>query len=408
MKLLETFYAFSMLCLLALTGCSKTNVAAETATNRHSAPISAAANADAVQISSAQQTQAGIRTAAVETHTVPQSLTVTGKVVMDERQTAHIGALADGIVETVSVLPGDIVRAGQPLAHIHSHLIHETAASLAQAYAEVEQKKGALQFAQQARSRYAHLYDIKAASLEEDQRAIQQLVQAQGELTIAQANVRREREHLSELVQVNPDTLNVDNIFKYEDVPVRTPLGGVVIKRNVTPATVVQAGTEAFVVTNLSTVWVTGAVSERDISLVKIGSPVSVKVQGYPDEIFHGSVGQVGSTLDPETRTIPVRVVVPNPGLRLKPEMFATATIEETATKPAIFVPEESLQEIRGIATVFVLADADHFRAQSVSLGTRSDRRVEVLQGLKPGDRIAVSGAFMVKSGLLKSSVGEK
>jgi RND family efflux transporter MFP subunit len=181
-----------------------------------------------------------------------------------------------------------------------------------------------------------------------------------------------------------------------------------VIKRNITPATVVQAGTEAFVVTNLSTVWVTGAVSERDISLVRIGSPVTVKVQGYPDEIFHGSVGQVGSTLDPETRTIPVRVVVPNPGLRLKPEMFATATIEETATKPAIFVPEDSLQEIRGIATVFVLTDADHFRAQSVSLGTRSDRRVEVLQGLKPGDRIAVSGAFMVKSGLLKSSVGEK
>lgn len=408
MKSLQTLCAFSMLCLLALAGCSKTNVAAAMATNGHSTAISVAANADVVQISSAQQTQAGIRTAAVESHAVPQSLTVTGKVVMDERQTAHIGALADGIVETVSVLPGDTVRGGQTLAHIHSHLIHETAASLAQAYAEVEQKKGGLQFAQQARSRYAHLYDIKAASLEEDQRAIQQLVQAQGELTIAQANVRREREHLSELVQVDPETLNVNNIFNYEDVPVRTPLGGAVIKRNITPATVVQAGTEAFVVTNLSTVWVSGAVSERDISLVRIGSPVSVKVQGYPDEIFHGRVGQVGSTLDPETRTIPVRVIVPNLGLQLKPEMFATATIEETATKPAIFVPEDSLQEIRGIASVFVLTDADHFRAQSVSLGTRSDRRVEVLQGLKPGDRIAVSGAFMVKSGLLKSSVGEK
>lgn len=408
MKSVQILCVFCMLCLLASAGCSKTTVAAETATHGPSAPISAAADPDAVQISSAQQTEAGIRTAAVETRAVPQSLTVTGKVVMDERQTTHIGSLTDGIVETVSVLPGDTVRAGQPLAHIHSHLIHETAASLAQAYAEVEQKKGALQFAQQARSRYAHLYDIKAASLEEDQRAIQQLVQAQGELTIAQANVRREREHLSELVQVDPETLNIDNIFKYEDVPVRTPLGGVVIKRNITPATVVQAGTEAFVVTNLSTVWVTGAVNERDISRVRIGSPVSVKVQGYPDEIFPGRVGQVGSTLDPETRTIPVRVVVPNPGLRLKPEMFATATIEETATKPAIFVPEDSLQEIRGIASVFVLTDPDHFRAQSVSLGNRSDRRVEVLQGLKPGDRIAVSGAFMVKSGLLKSSVGEK
>lgn len=408
MKLLQTLCVFSVPCLLALIGCSKTNVAAEIATNGHSNTISVAASGDVVQISPAQQTQAGIRTAVVETRVVPQSLTVTGKVIMNEQQTAHIGTLADGIVETVSVLPGDTVRAGQALAYIHSHLIHETAASLAQAYAEVEQKKGALQFAQQARTRYTHLYEIKAASLEEDQRANQQLIQAQGELTIAQANVRREREHFSELVQVNPETLHVDTIFKYENFPVRTPLGGVVIKRNITPATVVQAGTEAFVVTNLSTVWVAGAVSERDISRVRIGSPVSVKVQGYPDETFHGRVGQIGSTLDPETRTIPVRMIVPNPGFRLKPEMFATATIEETATKPAIFVPEDSLQEIKGIPSVFVLTDANHFRAQGVSLGTHTDRHVEVLQGLKPGDRIAVSGAFMVKSELLKSSVGEK
>jgi multidrug efflux pump subunit AcrA (membrane-fusion protein) len=121
---------------------------------------------------------------------------------------------------------------------------------------------------------------------------------------------------------------------------VRTPPGGVVIKRNITPATVVQAGTEAFIATNLSTVWVTGAVSERDISLVRIGRPVSVKVQGYPDEIFHGRVGQVGGTLDPETRTIPVRVIVLNPGLQLKPEMFATdakPTIWPTGTVNLIF-----------------------------------------------------------------------
>src|SRR6266446_3571496 len=113
MKSLEILCASSMLCLLALAGCSKTNVAAEITTNGYSKTISAATSADVVQISPAQQTQAGIRTATVESHTVPQSLTVTGKVAMDEQETAHIGALADGIVETVSVLPGDTVRAGQ-------------------------------------------------------------------------------------------------------------------------------------------------------------------------------------------------------------------------------------------------------------------------------------------------------
>jgi RND family efflux transporter MFP subunit len=394
--------------LLAL-GCSKKepiNSAVQAAQSPGASK--AQGTSDTVELTVEQQRQAGVRTASVETRSAPQSLIVTGKVSMDEQHTAHIGALADGIVENVYVLPGDNVRAGQSLAKLHSHLIHETAGALAQAYAQVQEKQGALRFAEQARVRYEHLYNIRAASAEEDQHAKQQLIQAQAELLMAEASVHQEREHLSELLQVKAESLNVDNIFKFEDIPIRTPLSGVVIKRNVTAATVVQAGTEAFVVSDPSTVWVTGAVNEKDIALVKIGSPVTVKVQGYPNELFHGRVGQLGSALDSETRTVPVRVVVPNSGLKLRPEMFATAEIHESVTHPAIFIPEDAVQEIKGIPTVFVAVDRDHFRAQSVTLGTRSDGHVEVFQGLRQGDRVAIAGAFMVKSGLLKSSLGGK
>lgn len=413
MRFTPALCVFAVFVTLLSWGCSKKKPidgASQSSQSRgqSSDAKEAQATTDTVELTVEQQTEAGVRTVSVETRSAPQSLIVTGKVSMDEQHTAHIGALADGIVESVFVLPGNSVRAGQSLATLHSHLIHETAGALAQAYAQVQQKQGALRFAEQARTRYAHLYNIRAASAEEDQHANQQLIEAQAELLMAQASVRQEREHLSELLQVKAESLNVDNIFKFEDIPIRTPLSGVVVKRNVTPATVVQAGTEAFEVSDPSTVWVTGAVNEKDIALVKIGSPVTVKVQGYPNELFHGHVGQLGSSLDPETRTVPVRVVVPNPGLKLRPEMFATAEIEESVTHPAIFIPEDALQEIKGIPTVFVAVDTNHFRAQSVTLGTRSDKHVEVFQGLRQGDRIAIAGAFMIKSGLLKGSLGEK
>lgn len=366
------------------------------------------ASTDIVELTVEQQAQAGVKIASVETRSAPQALVVTGKVTVDEQHTAHIGALADGIVETVSVLPGDKVRAGQPLAKLHSHLIHETAGALAQAYAQVQDAEGALQFAEQARTRYAHLYSTGAASAEEDQHANQQLIQAKARVLMGEASVRQEREHLSELLQVKPTSLNVDNIFTFEDIPIRSPLSGVVMKRDVTPATVVQAGTETFVVSDPSTVWVTGAVNEKDVALIRLGSPVNVTVQAYPNELFHGRVGQIGSALDPETRTVPVRVIVPNPDLKLRPEMFASARIAGSATRPAVFIPEDAIQEIKGIPTVFIAVDPIHFRAQGVTLGTRSEQGAEVLQGLASGDRIAVSGAFMVKSGLLKGSIGDK
>jgi RND family efflux transporter MFP subunit len=287
-------------------------------------------------------------------------------------------------------------------------LIHETAGALAQAYAQVQEAGGALQFAEQARTRYAHLYSTGAASAEEDQHANQQLIQAKARVLMAEASVRQEREHLSELLQVKPASLNVDNIFTFENIPIRSPLSGVVMKRNVTPATVVQAGTEAFVVSDPSTVWVTGAVNEKDVALVRLGSPVTVTVQAYPNELFHGRVAQIGSALDPETRTVPVRVIVPNPDFKLRPEMFASARIAGSATRPAVFIPEDAIQEIKGIPTVFIAVDPIHFRAQGVTLGAHNEQGVEVLQGLASGDRIAVSGAFMVKSGLLKGSIGEE
>jgi RND family efflux transporter MFP subunit len=216
-----------------------------------------------------------------------------------------------------------------------------------------------------------------------------------------------EREHLSELLQVSPESLTPGTLYDREIVPIRSVIDGVVIARNVTVGQVVNTGFETFVVSNLSSVWVTAAVNERALSLVHQGASASVITQAYPGEVFAGKVTMVGDTLDPQTRTVPVRIVVPNPGARLRPGMFATAQIAEPQTQDAVFVPEVALQDINGMQVVFVTQDGTTFRAQIVTVGTRAAGKAEIVDGLRRGDRIAAAGAFVVKSAMLKGTMGE-
>jgi membrane fusion protein, heavy metal efflux system len=371
------------------------------------AAASAVPNADTIAISSADQHQAGIVLASVEVSPVPRTLTVAGQIGMDEKHTSQVGAIADGRTASVKVLEGDRVQRGTVLGELHSHMVHETAGALAQAYAAVDKARGAVQFAQQQQARYGHLYSIQAASLEESQQVDQNLIQVKNQLIEAEATVRMEREHLSELLQVEPETLTPDNLYTHELVPIRSAIDGVVVSRNVTVGQVVSTGYVAFVVTNLSDVWVTASVNEKDLSLIHEGARATLTTQGYPDTTFEGRVDIVGDTLDPQTRTVPVRIAVPNPGTRLRPGMFASVQISEPQTTSAVFVPEEALQEINGQTIVFVSPDGTRFRAQAVNVGLHSRGKAEITSGLRQGDRIAVGGAFMIKSDMLKGSMDE-
>ncbi len=362
---------------------------------------------DVVKIPAEDQQRAGIQVAAVTVKRLPRTLSVAGQVALDEQHTSHLGTIADGRITAVNVLPGASVRRGQVLGTLHSHMVHETVGALVQAYAAVDRQHGAVVFAKQAQERYRHLYSIQAASQEEAQRTDQQVLEAEKMLVDAEANVHMEREHLSELLQVSPESLTPTNLYDKELIPIRSPIDGVVIARNVTVGQVVDTGFEAFVVSNLSTVWVTASVNERDLPMVHRAAAVNIVMQGYPDRVFPGRVAMLGDLLDSQTRTVPVRVVVPNPGTSLRPGMFASAQIQEPETRSAIFIPQDALQDINGMKVVFVTRDGKTFQAKTVNVGTRSQGAVEVIDGLNPDDHIVVNGAFMVKSEMLKGTMGE-
>jgi membrane fusion protein, heavy metal efflux system len=413
-----------LLLCLALAGCSKNKPsnsqdqvqAASSSTSANDATTSettdkssngGAQSNDVVKISADAQRRVGIQIQAVVTQQVPRELTVAGQVQIDEQHTSHLGTIADGLITSVDVLPGVAVRPGQHLGDLHSHMVHETVGALIQAFAEVDRQRSAVAFATQAQQRYHHLYSIQASSLEESQRSDQDLSQVKKMQVDAESTVRMEREHLSELLQVEPESLTPNNLYDKELIPMRSPIDGVVIARNVSVGQVVPTGFEAFVISNLHTVWVTASVNEKDLPLVRVGVPAEVVSQGYPDQIFHGRVGMIGDVLDPQTRTVPVRIVVPNPGILLRPGMFASAHITESQTDAALFVPEEALQDINGMRVVFTTTDGTTFKARTVNIGTRSQGKVQIIDGLGPQDHIVVKGAFMVKSEMLKGTMGE-
>jgi cobalt-zinc-cadmium efflux system membrane fusion protein len=409
--------ALCVVCLLVLTGgchrdatsggASSAIDTADAASQSEQTQKDGSVPTDTVKIAPQDQARSGIRFAPVDLRTIPTELSAVGQVTMDERATQHIGALADGRIVNVYVLPGDTVKRGQVLAKLHSHLVHESVAALTQAFAAVNRQQSAVSFATQARDRYERLFQIQAASLEERQRSEQDLAQAQKDLIDAQANVHAEREHLAEVLQISPSELRPDTLERWEKVPVRAVESGVVITRNITPGQVVSTGAELFTVTNLSTVWVNASVNEGDIPTVKIGAATKITIGQDERAPMNGNVSMLGDVVDPQTRTLPIRISVPNPQMRLRPGMFVQTTIAQRQAKSSVFVPPDALQDINGFSVVFVTSDGQSFQARAVTTGMQRSGMVEVLKGLTSGDKVVTAGAFMVKSELLKGTVGE-
>jgi cobalt-zinc-cadmium efflux system membrane fusion protein len=365
-----------------------------------------------ITVPPAQQQLAGISVVVVEPRSVPRSLSVPGQIVMNEQRTVHISPYADGRVMDILKNQGDHVQRGQVLAHLHSHSIHETVGALAQDFANVSRLQASVMYAQQKRDRYEHLYSIQAASLEQQQGSQQELLQAQTDLANAQAAVRMEREHLGDLLSVTPASITPANLYQHELVPVITPISGTVITRSITPGMVLEPGNEAYTVSDLDEVWMMAQINEADLSQLRVGDHATVHSDAWPNQTFPGTVALIGSTLDQATRTIQVRITLPNPAGRLKPQMFVTAVINEGRTeggmRQAIFVPEDSLQEVNGVQVVFITTDGTHFSPRSVKTMKPVNGQVEVSEGLRPGDRVAVKGTFMLKSDLLKGTIDEQ
>jgi Cu(I)/Ag(I) efflux system membrane fusion protein len=176
---------------------------------------------------------------------------------------------------------------------------------------------------------------------------------------------------------------------------VYAPSSGIVLKREAVPGKYVEPGTTLYEVADLSTVWISADIYESEVAAVTLHQPASVTFAAYPGETFEGTVSYIYTTLNTEARTVRVRLDMPNPGLRLKPGMFGTVTLQTDAAR-ALVVPKEAVLDTGLRQLVFMDRGEGAYAPYPVKLGRRSQDSVEVLEGLKEGDRVVTSANFLL------------
>ncbi len=378
------------------------------------APEPVKAPASEVEVKQGQG--AGIVTEIVREESVQEGLRVTGRLTVNENQTWHVGAITEGRVVKVMANPGDAVKAGQVLARMHTHEVHDGRAEYRKALNEVSRARAAETHAHQVRDRAKRLYDLKAASLESVERGEADVKNAQASVELALTELERAKTHLVEFLQVpldDPDKHaegphTEENHGDADLVPVKAPASGTLLERKVTAGSVVAAAADMFVITDLSTIWMMANVGEAAIAGIRPGQAVRVEVQSQPGRTFRGRVVKLGEQLEAATRTLPVRIELANPGGLLKPEMYADAVFAAGSARTAVYVGESALQEVKGQTVVFVEKSPGHYEARAVEPGRSLDGRVALLNGVAAGDKVVIKGAFVLKSQLLKKSLAEE
>jgi cobalt-zinc-cadmium efflux system membrane fusion protein len=354
-----------------------------------------AGHAESVTLSAEGLVVAALRIAPASTRAASGAFTTSARVTLDPRREAQVSALAAGQVDRILVRAGDRVTSGQTLATVVSAELGEAVAAFHTAGARNEV----------AAARAERLRGLEGQGV--SSRA--EVAQAEAELKVAASELEAAEERLR-VMGVRPDA-GRDGHFPSR-FPLRAPIAGEVLAADARVGQAVEPGAGLFHIGDLDEVWLLVDVYERDLANVAKGQPVRFAVDAWPDEVFTGTVDWVGGVVQPASRTIELRVVVPNVDHRLKPGMFARAdlglAVSDEAGAPAlVVVPAEAVQDVEGRTVVFVQTAPDTFTTRTVRVASRHGSDVHLAEGLASGEPVVVEGAFTLKSELAKSELGE-
>ncbi|MCX6379702.1 MAG: efflux RND transporter periplasmic adaptor subunit [Armatimonadetes bacterium] len=192
-------------------------------------------------------------------------------------------------------------------------------------------------------------------------------------------------------------------------IPVLAPIGGRVTERLATLGETVAADKALLVILNAESVWVQLNIYPKDVAGLRVGQEIRVTAEALPGRTFRGVLSYISDTAEETTRTVKVRCAIQNGGGGLKPGIFVNGEIVGARGKPTLTVPKDAVQFVHGKPVVYVpTMQEGEFREQSVETGAKYDDVVEILSGLKAGDRLVTKNAFLVKSQAMKSELGEE
>jgi cobalt-zinc-cadmium efflux system membrane fusion protein len=351
--------------------------------------VAAAPAADPMQVQASPELLARLVIAKVAERELVETFRVTGSVQVDEQRIARIGSTVTGRIIDAPVLLGAEVRTGQMLARLDS-------TELAAAQRDYLKADLDMQLALRSLERAKILLAADVISIAELQRR-------ETELLTAEAVYKGARGHM---LVLGMSAEAIEHLHRSRvispSITLRSKLTGTVIDRRVMPGQVVVPADILYIVADLSQVWVVGEVPEHQIGGIRVGERVQVELPALGNRLLTGRITFVGGVVNPETRTVTVRSVLPNADRSLRPAMLVSLLIKDTPkrrpTVPAVAVVRE-----RDIDHVFVQTGPSAFHLRPVELGPEIDGWRPVLKGLGAGDLVVADGSFLLNTERLRA-----
>lgn len=322
------------------------------------------ASPNQVNISTQKVQKLGVRVEAAQLRSLDKLIRASGRVEPDERRIAVIAPKFEGYVERLHVnVTGQPVKKGQALFEVYSPELVSAQREYTLAVQGAATLKGTDSTAQLGMSRLveASMHRLKNWDISDAQiKALVNSGETQRTLTF------------------------------------RSPVSGIVTEKKAVQGMRFMPGEALYQVSDLSTVWVVADVFEQDMGFVQTGAKAQVKINAYPEKTFHGRVTYVYPTLQAETRTVPVRVELDNPGLLLKPGMFAQMELQAEGNARVVTVPVSAVIDSGTRQIVLIQLKEGRYEPREVKLGARSDTHVEVREGVKENDQVVVAANFLI------------
>lgn len=319
-----------------------------------------------VHISTEKLQKLGVRTELAEPRRLTQTLRIVGTLEPDERRQSTISPKFEGWITRLFVsTTGAAVRRGQPLLEV---------------------------------------YSPDLVSAQQDYMVAVRALQALGDGD-ADARARMESLAQSSLERLtNWDIAQSDlaglrsGEAPRQNLVLRAPRDGVVTEKMARAGIRFMPGDALYQITDLSTVWLIGSVFEQDLARVQLGAPVTASVVAYPGKRFKGTITFISPVLQPETRTVQVRVELPNPQRLLKPAMYGNVELAAGSNTPVMAVPDSAILDTGTRQLVLIDRGGGEFEPRSVRLGVHADGYTEILEGVAAHDAVVVNGNFLIDS----------
>jgi membrane fusion protein, heavy metal efflux system len=370
------------------------------------AAVAPAGDTDDLTFKATDRQWASLRLQKIEDQVFQDAAVTDGKIAIDDELVTPVFSPYSGRVTKLTARPGDNVARGDPLYSIEANELAQGQNDLISAAATLRTAKAQLVLAETNEKRQHSLFQAQGAALKDWQQSQVDLATAQGGMTSASIALAAVHNRLRIMGKSDADIAAIETASDFlhveADTPVRAPIAGTVTQRTIgLGQNIVSAASGAsspvFLIGDLSKVWLVGNAREEDAPLLHKGDPVEVTVLAYPGRVFKAKLTYVSAAIDPNTHRLPVRAEVENPKGDLKPEMLANFRIVTGGDASAPAVPERAVV-YEGTTAHLWVADPKEKKLgiRQVKLGRIKSGMVEVVDGLKAGESVIVSGAVFI------------